>query len=374
MTAASRSWRSWAIDFRVWLGIAITVGALYYAFRGVDMHALWSDISGANPWWLILVAAPAQVWSIYIRAVRWRYLTRGVTDCDVGQSFRATAVGYMANNIFPLRMGEVIRAWYLGRDTSSSTTALLGTLIVERTIDVVFVLALAAVLVGAQGARAAGIDPAEVMVPLCGLVAGMIGVIVALRFAPDATLRRAHRVMGFFLPQRFRERAENLLTQVAAGLAGLRSARDLAWVCFHSAVLWWICIVLTFWAALRSVGIDLGGPLSEFMAAGRVMVWVGLAVALPSAPGFVGPFHAACRAALVPLGVPKAQALALGTLAHLVFWVTITGLGLIVLRFRGGHLEDALSAAEEEASPAGEPAPGDPQAPLPGKDPSAARR
>jgi len=105
-----------------------------------------------------------------------------------------------------------------------------------------------------------------------------------------------------------------------------------------------------------------------------VMVWVGLAVALPSAPGFVGPFHAACRAALVPLGVPKAQALALGTLAHGVFWVTITGLGLVVLRFRGGHLEDALSAAEVGAAPAGPPTPADPPAAVPGKDPSAARR
>lgn len=374
MSAESRSRMRWLADYRVWLGIAITVGALYYAFRGVDLAALWHDISRANPWWLILIAAPAHVWSIYIRAVRWRYLTRGVTECEVGESFRATAVGYMANNIFPLRMGELIRAWYLGRDTGSSTTALLGTLIVERTIDVVFVLALAAVLVGSQGVRAAGVDPAEVVVPLCLLVAGMVGVIIALRFAPARTLGLAHRIMGFVLPHRFRERAEELLNQIAAGLSGLRSGRDLAWVCFHSAVLWWVCVVITFWAALRSVGIDLGGPVTEFMAAGRVMVWVGLAVALPSAPGFVGPFHAACRAALVPLGVPKAQALALGTLAHLVFWVTITSLGLLVLRFRGGHLEDALSAAEAEASPAGELVHADPPAPLPGKDPTAARR
>lgn len=354
MTARNRSWLRWLVDPRVWLGIAITVGSLYYAFRGVDLHSLWQDISGANPLWLILVAAPAHIWSIHIRALRWRHLARGVTSAEVGQSFRATAVGYMANNVLPLRMGEVIRAWYLGRETRSSTTALLGTLIVERTFDLVFILILAAVLVGAEGARRAGLDPFGVLLPLLLLMGGIVGVIVALRLAPESTLRLAHRIMGIFLPNRFRARAEHLLNQIAAGLSGLRSGRDLAWVCFHSALLWWVCIALTFWAALRAVGIDLGGPVQEFMTAGRVMVWVGFAVALPSAPGFFGPFHAACRAALVPLGVPKAQALALGTLAQATFWITITALGLVVLRLGGGHLDEAISAVEAQETPPGQ--------------------
>ena len=49
----------------------------------------------------------------------------------------------MANNIFPLRMGEVVRSWYLARETGASAAALFGTVILERVIDTVTVIVLA---------------------------------------------------------------------------------------------------------------------------------------------------------------------------------------------------------------------------------------
>jgi uncharacterized membrane protein YbhN (UPF0104 family) len=75
------------------------------------------------------------------------------------------------------------------------------------------------------------------------------------------------------------------------------------------------------------------------------MVGVGVAVALPQAPGFVGVYHAACVAVLVALGVPKPQALAVGTLAHATFWVSITGFGLIALRGMRTSLAETLRGA-----------------------------
>jgi len=344
----------WLGDPRVLLGIAITALALWYSFRDIALADLWQGISHANPWWLIALGAPCQLWSIYVRALRWRYLAGGVTPVTTGAAFRATAVGFMANNVFPLRMGELMRAWYLARETQASGAALIGTLIVERVLDVVFILALAVVLVGPAGARAAGIDPVAVLIPMLGLVLAILATVLLLRIAPERSLGLAHRLGSWLLPSRFRAGAQRLLEQLAAGLAGIQDWRALAWAFFHSAVLWWVVVVLSFWAALRSLGIDLGGFAAEWQAAGRVMVWVGLAVALPSAPGFLGPFHAACRLALVPLGVPKAQALALGTLAHAVFWLTLTGLGLVVLRRRGGvsrALETGIEAAPSSVPP-----------------------
>ena len=87
----------------------------------------------------------------------------------------------------------------------------------------------------------------------------------------------------------------------------------------------------------------------------RVVVWVvmrvvGVAVALPSAPGFFGVFHAACRLALVGFGVPKAEALATGTLIHAVMWLTLTGLGLGVLWLRRTSLGEIDRAAESDPS------------------------
>ena len=76
-------------------------------------------------------------------------------------------------------------------------------------------------------------------------------------------------------------------------------------------------------------------------------MWVGAAVAIPSAPGFFGPYHAACWVALAPFGVPKELAIALGTLAHGVFWLTTTLAGLVVLRSRATPLPDLDEVAPE---------------------------
>ena len=83
-----------------------------------------------------------------------------------------------------------------------------------------------------------------------------------------------------------------------------------------------------FWA----VGIDMGSAYETLVAAWMTLAAVGIAVAIPSAPGFFGTYHAACKLALEPFGVDSETAVALGTLLHAVFWVTLTLLGVAVLR------------------------------------------
>ena len=116
------------------------------------------------------------------------------------------------------------------------------------------------------------------------------------------------------------------------------------WVTIHTANLWLVISIIPFVAALMALGIDLGGPVQTLTAAYNLLIWVGAAVALPSAPGFFGPYHAACWVALQPLGVPKEAAIALGTLSHAVFWLSVTATGLVVLRFRHTRLEETLEA------------------------------
>jgi hypothetical protein len=141
------------------------------------------------------------------------------------------------------------------------------------------------------------------------------------------------------------DRVTGLAGAVAQGLRGLRGGGDLVRTAWLTALLWGVAAVVPFWAAIAALGIDLGGPLGELRGAVLVLVYVAAAIALPAAPGFFGPYHAACRLALTPLGVPKELALALGTLAHAVFWIGITAIGLFALR-GGPRLRDAVSEAE----------------------------
>jgi uncharacterized membrane protein YbhN (UPF0104 family) len=94
------------------------------------------------------------------------------------------------------------------------------------------------------------------------------------------------------------------------------------------------------------MGIDLGPPTRVIEAAYATLVAVGLAVSLPSAPGFFGVYHTACRLALGLFAVPGDQAVALGTVAHLTFWISVTALGLGCLRFGRTSFDDVGAAAQ----------------------------
>ena len=138
-------------DPRLWVGVVITAATLTLAARGVDFRTLLHDLSRANLPLLVVLSVPIYLLTLWVRALRWRHLTNAVCATSRGALFRATAVGALANNVFPLRIGEVVRAYYLARETSGGTAALFGTVVLERGIDGVAVVAMALVIFGARG-------------------------------------------------------------------------------------------------------------------------------------------------------------------------------------------------------------------------------
>jgi len=330
-------------DRRLWLGLAITALALWFAFRDISWSELGHQLSRAN-WWLLLGASlPAYVWSTLLRAQRWRVLARGVADVPVGAAFRATAVGFLVNNLLPLRIGELVRVWWLAREVRSSMAALLGTWMLERVIDGVFLLGLASIVIGNQVGR--GVLLAAATAPLLATL--------ALRRWPGPALRSLRRCAGLVLSPARADRVTGTAGAVAHGLAALRGGKDFARMVALTFLHWGVAAVIPFWAALAALDVDVGGWLDSLHAALLILVYVAAAVALPAAPGFVGPYHAACRYALTPLGVPKELALALGTLAHAVFWVGTTLIGLAALRGGVQRLREALTGAERDIQSGG---------------------
>ena len=102
-------------DPRVWLGLALTGFFLWLVMRDVPFDEVARDIARARWGPLLGLSIPAYLMAVYLRALRWRHLTDPIQRISTGPLFRAVAVGFMANNIFPLRMGEVARSWYLAR-------------------------------------------------------------------------------------------------------------------------------------------------------------------------------------------------------------------------------------------------------------------
>ncbi|HSJ97766.1 MAG TPA: lysylphosphatidylglycerol synthase transmembrane domain-containing protein [Myxococcota bacterium] len=338
--ARSRRWR----DPRVWLGLAVTAVTLWLALRGIDPKALARDLARADLPLVIGISVPAYLLSIWLRALRWRYLTDAIAPVPHRPLFRATAVGFLANNVFPLRVGELVRAWTLARDQRLGVAPVIGTIVLERVIDGIVVVGMAIAIFGARGTRSG--DALAVGLPLLLGALLPLGLVLLMRFAPERAAAVARFTAHRLLPGRVGSSLEELVRRMSEGLGSIQGGRHLWWVALHSALIWGVLGVVPFLAGFAALGIELGSPARALSASYVVLTAVGIAVALPSAPGFFGPYHLAAREALARFGVGEGQALALGTLSHAVFWLTTSAIGLWVLRGRSARLEELADAAD----------------------------
>jgi uncharacterized protein (TIRG00374 family) len=334
------------------LGLAITVSFGWFVIRDVDFALVVAAIRKAD--WLLLVgfSVPSYLAVVQLRAMRWRHLTDPIQPIGVRPLFRATAIGFMVNNIFPLRVGEVVRPWHLSREVGAPYAALFGTVILERVIDTITVIGLAALAIALRGAGEGGVleQVAIALIPVA--IAPLIGLIV-LRVAPHFIIGLASWFLRPF-PARFGSFVVDVLGRFGAGLGALKGGSHLFWIGFHSIVVWMIASTIPILAGFWALGIDFGSPYETLVAGWITLAAVGMAVAIPSAPGFFGTYHAACKLALEPFGVAPETAVALGTLLHGVFWLTLTLLGFAALRSRRTSWEELEQAAETPEVPPSE--------------------
>jgi uncharacterized membrane protein YbhN (UPF0104 family) len=174
-------------------------------------------------------------------------------------------------------------------------------------------------------------------------------VLILLEVAPDPTITLVTRVAGV-VSGRLSDFLEYTLRRFSEGLGALRSGHRLLRVALYTVAIWLVASAIPLLAAFAAVGVRFGSFFESVVAAWATQAAIGLAVALPSAPGFFGPYHFACKLALEHFGIPPETAVALGTLVHAVFWLSLTALGLVVLRVRHTSLAviDAAAAASED--------------------------
>jgi len=306
-------------QWKLWGGLAISGVALVLALLGIDLRRVGQTLAQAQYAYLIPATA-AVVAYLAARAVRWRLLL----GAGVGLSryFWITNIGYLVSNVLPLRLGDPARAVVIGRGEEVSTAAALSTVVVERVLDMLLVVALLAGVAPfvSEAGGAAG----------AGLVAGGMAlaasvVLLFLAFRPDWGRRVGRRVLGW-VPRLGGERWARALDGLLEGLAPLRSGRrGLALVAWSAVA--WACVVVYYWAMLRAFL-----PRPPAAAAPFLVCVVGLGMAVPSSPGAVGVFHAVARYGLtVPFGVPTDQAVTIAFALHALQYAVGCLLGLVGL-------------------------------------------
>lgn len=349
MTALRR--RVW-LDWKVWLGLAISAAALVWVFKDVDPRHVLHELRRADP--LLFAGAVFMATSLFaIRAVRWRPLLQPVKPgIDYHPRFAATCIGFMANNLLPARVGEFVRAYALGRMERIPVTAVFGSLVVERMLDAITVIAFLFAAIAAPGfprltAAAGDVNSAAWFVlGALGIAAVVLGLIVA---RPDAAVRLARPIAERLLPERMRRPAVEGLIALIDGFAALRSPALLLQAVVGSVVLW-LAGALSFWLGFMAFGIE-----APFSAAVFLQSLVALGVSLPSAPGFFGLFEGFARVGLVGVfGVEPGRAVSFAVGFHIGGFVPITLIGLYYAwRFGISRREMLRSEEMVEAAVAG---------------------
>jgi uncharacterized membrane protein YbhN (UPF0104 family) len=337
--------RAWYRDWRFWTGIAITVLCMWYAMRGISLASVASAMGSADQLLLFGLSVPAYLAAIYVRGLRWRQLTKPFEVMPRGVLVRGVAVGFMVNNLLPLRIGEFVRAWYVAREVGASGSAILGTVVLERVIDVVCVVAVA---VGALALTGVGSGESGFLrqgaLLLLPVAIAPLGGLILIRAAPEWVIAVALWCAHPF-PERVGGWLERNLRNFADGLGALSGGRHLFWIALHSIVIWVVLSVIPMLAGLLAFDLELGSLSDTLITSWIVLGAVGVAVAVPSAPGFLGTYQLAFRAVLERFGVDSSTALALGLMVWLVFWLSLTVPGLLVLRFRRTSLGELTQQA-----------------------------
>jgi uncharacterized protein (TIRG00374 family) len=306
---------------QVTLGTGLSVVLLWLAFRDVPLSQIVATFSRADYRFVALALALVLV-SPLARAARWRLLyhpnQKGLSYFRLAE---VLLIGQMLNVVVPARLGEVARIYFMGKTGNRSRARTLGTIAVEKWLDILMLLLLVILV------------PIFVSLPpwfrdsrvnLAVFATAFLGVALTLSYSKDRLLNLVESTSRF-LPEGWRARVHRATGLALGSLDALRSP----WVGLKlqgwSLLIWILSILVNYMIFLA-----LGLPLS-FAAALFLVVVLQVGAAVPSAPGKLGVFHYLCTLALGVFELEKGVALGYAVLLYFVVFGPPSLLGALFL-------------------------------------------
>jgi len=284
------------------IGLIVSVLFVYLAFRRVHVDEIIYSLKNINYIWLIPNIILVIV-TMLIRAERWRYLLKSIKNYSARTVFPSVMIGFMANNILPVRLGEFIRAYSLGVKSGESRSSIFATVVIERIFDSLALLAIFWLTIL--------FVPFPPIVKKFGLFTAMINAaiiifLIILKEKDNSLINGIMKIFSF-LPKGLLAKSRDILTKFANGLKIFDHLKTLGIVTVWSIVLWVITALSNYFIFMAF------GLYPNIVASFILLLFVAAGVMLPSAPGFIGVFQAAIIGAfglLNQLGIIGYQATA----------------------------------------------------------------
>ncbi|MBP9837690.1 MAG: flippase-like domain-containing protein [Proteobacteria bacterium] len=312
------------------IGLSFSLAILYFIGSQLQWDLFFQEIKKLN-YYYIPVISFLFVFSFVLRALRWRYLLPSHIEFSTLKLFSACILGMLATCILPLRAGEFVRPWVLSRSGKVSFSLSFSSVVTERVFDIFAMLTLCLFSLN-------NIANAPEWITLClkaltALAFGILLLMILSYYKGNFVISFAQKIL--FLVFRSENNAigkkiVEILQEFILGLKSISSFRELIIIIIYSNTLWF-SFSLIYYLGLRSFGIE-----ADFWVGNAVNVFVALAIAAPSAPGFIGTFQIGCIAALSKAyGYSNEFAVAYSIVMHSLQMILSLITGTIMLNYEG---------------------------------------
>jgi len=317
------------------LGFVLSAAGLYYAFRKLDWAVFLEQLTQVHLIWIFL-AIILMVYSVWIRALRWKLILEPIESIDTHTLFGSCMIGYFGNNVLPFRLGEILRAYSISRNRSISVSSAVGTLILERLLDMLGLITLMGFLM--------------MIYPLTGwvngiaygIIFGTICLFVIILLFGKISNEHQSKIQNFVdRHSGITQKIYQFLLNIMDGLTALKNTKHVYLIIFYTIVSWAIYYI-DAWMIAKALQVDIG-----LIGIGIVLVTATLSIIIPAAPGFIGTYHAAIvyvGTTVFALTLSKAQAFAI--IIHSIGFVPFVLIGSIYFFKSSMHLSDIQKKTE----------------------------
>ncbi|MGE0393339.1 MAG: lysylphosphatidylglycerol synthase transmembrane domain-containing protein [Vicinamibacterales bacterium] len=324
----------------------LAVALVVWFLRHANLGDVWREMRSADRG-LLLAGTTLFVPMMLIRAIRWRYLMRPIGPVRIRNAWRTTMIGFAASNVLPARIGEVLRPYLLARAEGLNATSAFATIVVERLLDGLAVLALLALylsgVIGPPPRNALMATVAASSAITAAAILALLVLMAVLSAHPERVGRLVHSTERV-LPVRMAAMLARVAERFSHGLGVARAPRLLVVSTVWTFALW-LTIATQTWMVSRAFGINMtaGGTFLQ-----QTLLVIG--IAMPT-PGGVGGFHEAYRiGATTFFRAPNDAAIGAALALHAISFIPTTLLGGLFMLQDGLNVSRLRRLADEGAT------------------------
>ncbi|MCH7611861.1 MAG: flippase-like domain-containing protein [Candidatus Marinimicrobia bacterium] len=314
------------------IGFIISFAGLWYAFQGVDLQQIKIHLVRTDITYLIL-SMVVMVSSVMVRAMRWKLILIPLHTFKLKPLYKSTMIGYFGNGVLPFRLGELLRAYAISRSNSISSSAAFGTILLERLLDLIGLAVLMAIVAFLSPLMewSGNILFGLIIFTVCGFI---------FVFWLGKSHSKFHEIVVHWklFEKKSGQTVLRIINNILKGLTSIRKTKHTGGLIFYTITLWFMYFVCTYLIVLATQ-IDI-----SWIGACIILIATTLAISIPSAPGYVGTYHAAAVYVLVNIlhaGVAESQAFSV--LIHAIGYIPLVIIGFVYFLQSSIHFKEIKS-------------------------------